>query len=220
MEQVLDIVLWILVVAAVLWGSIVFVSIAQSLSLKQSKLKRLENDTPPESSHAWAADSGFEFAGNFRLGSVYIAGWEHKRRPGFFCEYRLQQRTFYDIATNFADEMSLTTASTKDGNLTPKPPGHYHQTFSNLSLEQLWEKHIEAENYLVEKAGVRPADVVLSFEDEITAAVQKELAYHKTIPLYHFRVPWWYFVRRNRLHNKTIRQQHEAGMITLPNEML
>ena len=219
MEQVLDIVLGILVVAAVMWGSIVFVSFAQSLSFKQSKLKPLDNDTPPDQSHIWAAGSGFEFVGNFRHGSVYIAGWEHTKRPSFFCEYRIQQKMFYDMVTTFADEMSLTTGSTKEGNLTPKPPGHYHQTFSNLSLEQLWEKHVEAENYLVEKAGVKPPDVVLTFEDEITTAVQKELAYHKTIPLYHFRVPWWYFVRRNRLHNKTIRQQHESGIITLPNEI-
>ncbi|MHC4757024.1 MAG: hypothetical protein ACYTE8_00045 [Planctomycetota bacterium] len=219
MEQILYIVLGILVITVGLWGIIVAVSVVQTLSMKQSKLKRLEDNAPPEDSHSWAVSNGFEFTGNFRFGVVYISGWEHARRPSFFCEYRIQEKSFFDMVTIFANDTGLTTASSKDGQLSPKPPGAYHQTFSGLSLEQLWEKHVEAENDLVEKGGAALPDVMLSFEDEITGSVHKQFEYHKSISLYHFRVPWWYFFRRGRRHNKSIQKQHELGIIRLPNEI-
>jgi hypothetical protein len=219
MEQVLGIFFFVLCIVGVMWVSIIFTSFVQELSMRQSKLKRLDDNEPSGEAPAWAVANGFEFVGNFRLGPVYIAGWEHTKRPSFFCEYRIQRKEFFDMVTTFADDMSLTTGSTKDGQLNPKPPGDYFQTFSNLSLGQLWEKHVEGENYLVGKGGVKLPEIMLLFEDEITGALCKELEYHKSIPLYHFRVPFWFFFRRRRWHNKSIQAQHERGMIRLPNEM-
>jgi len=107
-----------------------------------------------------------------------------------------------------------------DSNLFPKPPGSYVQTFSNLSLDDRWYKHIEMENYLLDEGQAQLVEVDKPFEKCIVDATRRQMKFIRSLPLWPLRGTYWYFVRRRFWHNKLIKEQHEKGMIKLPNELL
>jgi hypothetical protein len=199
--------------------SMVFESFVQELSMKQGKVIRTEDKTPPADAHAWAERNGFEFAGNYRIQSIYFSGWEHTRRPTFFYTYKIQLKKFYDLVTIFSNHIELTTGSSKNDQLDPKQEWDYVQSFKKMSFEQRWEKHVEAENYLASEGGAKLPQIMFSFEEYLGQKLHKELENHRRLRFYHIRVPWWCFFRRGRWHKKTIQAQHERGMIRLPNEI-
>ncbi|MCL2624452.1 MAG: hypothetical protein FWD31_12390 [Planctomycetaceae bacterium] len=74
--------------------------------------------------------------------------------------------------TRFPDDITLSTSNTTDEtNGFPPPPGTYQQIFPRKPLDELWERHCEAERFLVEKCGVvftpRLPDIVWPEADHI-----------------------------------------------------
>ncbi|MHC4757025.1 MAG: hypothetical protein ACYTE8_00050 [Planctomycetota bacterium] len=199
---------------------IVFSSFVQELSMKQGRVQRVENNDPSEDAQAWAVSNGFEFVGNYRIQSIYFSGWEHTKRPTFFYEYKVQFKKFYALVTIFSNHIKLTTGNSKNDQLDPKQDRDYVQSFTKMSFEHRWEKHVESENYLIEKGGVKLPDILFSFEEYLGEMLDKELENHRRFRFYHFRVLWWYFFRRGRRHNKSIQKQHELGITRLPNEII
>jgi len=168
----------------------------------------------------WARASGFEFLGNYleKATGGLIAAWKHRERPTFFCVYIVQWTKAYDLVTEFAGGVSLTTGSTRSGGMYPRPPGDYGQNFTGLSLDELWGRHIEAENFLIDTGGADLVWMEVVFEESLVGALRKQMEYVRTIPLWPLRATGWFFLRRRKFHNLSIRQQHERGMIQLPKE--
>jgi len=170
----------------------------------------------------WAYNNGFDtFLGAYmvRLGvESFIAAWEHHGRPTYFCLYQAANRIFYDFVTIFSENRSLTTGSTKDGQFLPKPPGHYVQTFSSVSVAELYDRHRSAEQYLTMVGGITSRPLVSSFQETLAGAVKEQAAYIQSLGLWPLRAPVWYFIRKHRLHNKTIEQLHMARKAVLPHD--
>jgi hypothetical protein len=211
----------------VVFAAITIVMTAQMLSLGRAYLERASEQDPPEAEDQWARENDFRFIGNYTMntGSIgsQISTWQRADRPTFLCRYVVTAKnavnTACDLVTIFAADVGLTTCSSGDGQLFPRPAGSYSQSFSNIVLDEQWSRHVEMENFLMDAGGAQLVQLDVSFEDQFVSAIKKQVGYVRSLCLWPLCGPYWFFVRRRLWHNKTIEQQHARGMIKLPNEL-
>lgn len=173
-----------------------------------------------ESLHQWAQEHEFHFVGYFKetgFGSL-LAGWQFRERPTFFCYYLMKDTRSLDFVTVFANEVGLTTGSADGGQLIPRRPGSYCQTFSQLSIDDLWARHVDMENYLIDEGGAELVRLDVSFKEKLAESMREEIGFLRQIRLWPLRAIYWYFTRRKARHNLSIQEQHKRGMIRLPKE--
>ncbi len=96
-----------------------------------------------------------------------------------------------------------------DGLLIPPRPGSYMQAFPGSSVEQMWQRHIEAEVYLRDRRGYVPADFIRPPDREITDAVQGQISYVRSLAFWPLRIPFWYGFRVFGLRYKSELSQIE-----------
>lgn len=196
-------------------------------TLNETKLHPSESAVT-EAENEWAKSNGFEYVGSYRMragvANAEIWAWRRTDRPTFLCKYMVRagnaSKTSYDLMTEFADEVSITTCNTKDGSSMPLVPGAYMQSFSPIDFDGRWQKHIEAENYLMDYGGARLEMNDTPFEQAFIDAIRRQTDYIRTLPLWPVRGMYWFFIRKHLLHNKSLQTQHEKGMIKLPNELV
>ncbi len=205
------------------------------ISVSKMLLTDSEEPLPPENIDSWASAHRFEYVGTFAArmgnsGSTIIA-WRHADKASFFCQYTLKYdredgdntvtvtRFEYDLVTEFAEGISLTTGSSMDCNFYPKLPGAYAQSFSDMNFDDRWTKHLDAEKFLQEVGGAHATRDKSVFKDAVVKAIQKETAYVRTLRFWPLRGPYWYFVRKRLRYNKPIETQFAKGMIKLPQEL-
>ena len=165
----------------------------------------------------WAQQNDFIFKGYYILqANVFIAAWQRKDRPTFFCYYIVQHKKLSDLVTMFDNGISLTTGSSSDGQFFPLPDEKYMQSFSKLRFDALWDHHVAMENYLIDEGGAELVVQELEFQESILKALDHQMEYVRSLPLWPLRGFWWYTVRKFRRHNLTILQQCEKGWIRLP----
>jgi hypothetical protein len=173
----------------------------------------------------WAEQNRFQFIGyhvESCMNSLIVA-WQHPSQPTYFCAYVVSDnarlRNTYDFVTMFERDVSLTTGSTKDGHMMPPRPGAYVQTFSQVSLDEQWRRHTEAERFLTSRGHVRYRSNLPPFVESITTAIHGQVAHVRSLPFWPFRGVFWFASRRTRWHDLSIQEQHEAGRIRLPHEL-
>jgi hypothetical protein len=167
----------------------------------------------------WAREHGFEHLGCYVLSAtpgILIAAWRHTSEPTFMAMYYQQLRPFRDLVTMFQPDASLTTGSSADGLLMPRPPTDYSQCFTGLDADRLWERHREAIHFLTTRGRVSLARMPVDFERSFVTAMHDQCAHVRTIPLWPFRAIFWYFGRRRRLRNVSVEEQHQRGWVQLP----
>ncbi len=186
----------------------------------------------------WAEENGFHYVGLFRIQVVLLAVWENPEKSTFLAQYLNFEGPFFEIETAFDKNISLTTGNVRDGMLMPFPRGNYTQSFPKKSLEELWERHLEAERYLTETGGahltpycselpwgnVHPEDPFekpgpSAVEISLTSGVRTQAKHVRSLLLWPLRWPYWYFVRRFTWVHKTIKEQVEMGRLALPLEL-
>ena len=178
------------------------------IEIKPYKTKKPGIDTNIEitkNTASWAKKNNFDFLGFYEVQCgmrAFMAAWKLKEMP-----------------TIFKNEVELTTSNTKDSIFYPKPPGWYSQSFSMYCFDELYRMHMEAEEYLITKGGTQLEKSIIDFEEFFVSYLKKEKSYQWKHWYWIFFLLYFYFVRKNKWHNKTIQQQHELGMIQLPNEM-
>jgi len=121
-----------------------------------------------------------------------------------------------DIITEFANGIYLTTVDSKAAQFHPGPPKAYKQTFSKINLDEQWCRHLEMENFLMDVGGVELVYTEIQFEKHFIDENQKSVRFIRSIPYWYLFGAYWYFIRRNLWHNKSIKTQYEKGMIKLP----
>ena len=181
----------------------------------------------PSRAEDWARNNDFEFAGEFTMKAgfqpAYIAAWQRANRPTFLTYYSVRTKhsiqTAFDFVTKFADDVGLTTCSKADGHSLPYQAGHYVQSFSNISLDDQWYRHVEMENYLMDAGGAQlvPSDV--PFADFFVDFISKQMRFVRGLWFWPLRGAYWFFVRKRLWHNKSVKTQYEKGMIKMPNEL-
>jgi len=166
----------------------------------------------------WAQKEGFEQLGGFVINLVapsFVAAWQHQDKPTYFCIYVAQGDFGFDLVTLFEQDRGLTTCSRKDGHFFPQRPGAYLQSFSDITLDDLWIRHQEAEHYLIKNGHCKLHSKRCSFEEVFIKAIRKQLGYVRSIKLWPIRPLYWFLTRMSKWHNISIQLQHQRGMIIL-----
>lgn len=160
---------------------------------------------------SWARDHDFEPCPVFVLRSAVfspiVVGWRRRDEPTFLCTYVLNGGVIAsDIVTEFEGDSCLTTATTKDGHQLPPAENTWLQSFSVTDPNTLWAHHQAAVAYLMATRGATYRSGPLKLQEEILAFFHSQQAYFATVPLWWLRLPYWYFFRRNILHNQTVQE--------------
>lgn len=159
--------------------------------------------------HEWAKANGFKWVGAFVIKApqeLFIACWQQPNAPRYFCIYTNAQADYYDFATLYRDDWSLTTSGSKDAHTLPFPEGKWVQSYHEADHETLWDRHREAEAYLE-----RAHDTVLAqprddFPTVVVDAIHAQMKYVRSIPLWQVRGVLWYLLR-GRKSGRSIEEQ-------------
>jgi len=223
MDTPLSIVVYGLLALGAMW---LFISFAGALPIFKLANVEIEKLDPPEArpwlqkvitsgmvDSQWLGEMNFKPLGVYRLpkqmGNPHFVVWQVPGERSYICAYVvMQNRVEIDLKTVF-DEGGLTTGTTKDGLTLPGRPRQWMQAFPIRNVAALWKEHIDAVVFLRDNIGQRPSKQAISFEEEFISSVRGHTAYLRTIPFWFLRIPYWYFVRRPRLFNRTIREQYE-----------
>ena len=133
-----------------------------------------------------------------------------------FVVMRTQDKFVSEFVTTFSEDIALTTTRGNHAFALPRRPGAYIQGFTDLNLEQLWVKHLEGELFLLDRMKIKVGPANPGGTDHV-ARIERVLRLQgeciKSIPLYWLRSIYWFYWLRFRMVNKSLAQQHAAGVI-------
>ncbi len=113
-----------------------------------------------------------------------------------------------DYVTIYSENIGVTTGSTKDSLMLPDVPKAYKQSFVNLALRELYEKHLIARGIVEEHESISLPLVKGNLMNQIEYSMIRQAEYIMSLPFWRIRGVLWYFVRRNILINKAISVQN------------
>jgi len=158
----------------------------------------------------WLDEHSYEPLGVFRHGMIHLAVWQRRHERTYLAIYlAANRRRLADVETMFDDGGGLQTGSTSETHVVPPRPNHWKQSFSVKQLMELHQHHEEGLAFLKNAIGQRPGQREKPVEDEIIESSRATCHFVRSIPLWPLRMPYWYFVRRHRLHGMGVRQQFE-----------
>ena len=116
---------------------VTFATYTQIRALDKAALQPAPTAEPPGPADEWAIANGFVFLGNFttKIGITngFISAWRQPERPTSFYKYVVQaanqSNTVFDLVTDFASDVSLTTGSSSG-----TTPGTWSFSQSSCSL--------------------------------------------------------------------------------------
>lgn len=163
---------------------------------------------------AWAEENGFEpdmmaeFHGTIGTGPITMAVWKNNYKKTYLSSYTAADKILCEFVTIFERDQGLTTSNTKDSVLFPPAPGHYLQSFDGMNIDGLFQKHEEALVHLVGQKHLQITERWESTDILILESIQRQVAHVKSNPFWQFLGVYWFFVRRNRMNNKSIAEQY------------
>ena len=219
-------ILWILtIIASILFLMVGMIALQVWLAAK-SKLKPLKQSIIElnnklernKAVHQWAENNDFTFIKAFQFAIYHVATWKYNRKPTFLCLHTNPAWSI-ELITVFENNIILCTASSSNWQDSPHFFGYYLQTFSNISIDELWLRHTEMEDYLMETGKVKLSKSEIIIEDFLNSYRKNQTDHVRSFAGWPVRALYWSFIRKHAWHNKSIKDQHEKGMIKLPIEL-
>jgi len=167
--------------------------------------------------HQWAENNDFTFLGVFHIAYNHIATWKYSPKSTFLCLHTFPERSI-ELITVFENDIILCTGNNSNLQTPPHFFGYYLQTFSRISMDDLWHRHTEMENYLMETGGVKLSESEITIEDCLNSYRKKQTDHIRSFVGWPVRMIYWFLIRQFSWTNKSIKDQYEKGMINLPNE--
>jgi hypothetical protein len=177
-----------------------------------SRTKALDVETTRMTPH------GFEKVDFFYLqmipdAVVYVL--KHMSEPVYLCFYHLGQKITSDFVTRYENEYTLTTCSSIDSGMMPRPAKHLLQIMNGVSHEELYSLHKKAHSFLFEK-GLRSLDVPTEeFRSFFMMNIRKQASLIRKLPLWPFQLVIWILAKRGRRYQAEIEMQYKKNMVQL-----
>ncbi len=176
---------------------------------------------------AWTQQNGFEFTGAYEfvagIARVTVFGYQQPGKPIYMSREAVRTK---DVSTNkiefyteFVRGCSLTTSSSAQMAAYPFRPGTYGQSFPRQKHHELWQKHLDAQNYLVKFGSVQYIPEPLPFKATYENCLRQQAEYIRTFYFWPLMGIYGLLIRRHFWNSKTIELQHQMHMIKLPNEI-
>ncbi len=163
--------------------------------------------------NTWAKYHGFQYTKHINVSSkangkiINCTFWTNETNTLALGMYYVDETVHFDFASKFENERSLTTSSSKDGAILPTPPGNFAQFFPELTLNETWQYHTEAEKFIEKKFKCSPISFQENIIEEVKEATKKQQRFIASLFLWQLRGPYWFFVRRNIIANKKIAER-------------
>jgi hypothetical protein len=213
-------VLVLLFVFAAVPSAVVLISVVK-MTGKESLIKRAGADglegfaQLPDDIRAFVAEHALVASEVLQYAQIPFAIYRWPEEPGHPERYLMvmmaRGRYVCDLTTDFSDTESLTTVASADLFVHPRLPGAHAQGFPKATLQQLWLRHLESELYLLDQKkvtlGRREPDLLTHLEQTL----RRQGEHIKATPLYWLKAPYWFYVKRHVMANKTVPQQLGAG---------
>lgn len=190
------------------------------IALGQLELRPAADLTPEESAEVqrhgeWAAAHGFEPVGVFRTvvpgqPPVLVAAWRFPGLSTYFCMYQ-RQRVHTDRVTHFRGGTGIATSSSAAAFQLPMRPGMAGQAYPGATLDELWNRHLEAEEHFVKRLGFQfePAG---SFEQQFTTAMRAQSAHVRSMTLWPLRMYVWLMTAHRHVNRPvTVLHPHQRA---------
>lgn len=155
----------------------------------------------------WATAQGFELVGSYRFRCppsppVLITAWQWPGVDVHFCLYQRPKKWVPEIITDrvtqFTNGASLTTAVSVKAMVLPCPQGMFMQAFPGAGLDELWDRHLAAEDLLLRAARLQPASGAVPFDHRFLAFLRDHVAFVRTRAFWPIRVYYWHLTARLR----------------------
>jgi hypothetical protein len=118
----------------------------------------------------------------------------------------------YEFNSEFSDEASLTTTTTRSAFVLPRPFGSFLQCFTNLTPERLWSAHLEGERYITNTLHVPLHECQQPFLEAFRRGIVRNLSHVRSFRLWFLKFIYWYLIRRFLLQNRPICRQNIAEL--------
>ena len=113
-----------------------------------------------------------------------------------------------EFTTIFNPECSLTSSGHASAFIFPRPYGAFIQSKKTKNIDQLWQYHLEAEQFLVEQNFVEISQTfVFNLEDQIRQFAIKQGKHISKIPFFWLRAPYWFYIKRFKMLGVSIQDQ-------------
>jgi hypothetical protein len=156
----------------------------------------------------WLSANNFYPVASFQFSRIQVATFRQKDSQRFF-SFTFHQRLTFSIETYFDDDdcTCLDTGTSGSTGMFPRRPHQYQQSFPNVTPDEAWRRHLEAENYLASRFGIQLKPLSMPYEQILLKAMRLRMQFVRSIPFYPFCALYWFFVTRNRMANRSIQQQ-------------
>jgi hypothetical protein len=183
---------------------------------------------PPTQDVELAQQYGFEFKGAYEfvagITRVTVFGYQQPGKSIYMSREVVRTKNVtiskIEFDTEFMHGYSLTTSASAQMGSQPFRPGTYGQSFPKQDHSTLWQKHLDAQNYLIKFGSVRLVSDPLPFKDTYETCIRNQANYIRSLFCWPLIGIYGFFIRRHFWNSKTIEQQHQKRMIKLPNEIL
>lgn len=164
-------------------------------------------------------DLGFERFDRFYLPTTsdfVIYAYKHCEMPIVLCHYHLEERSAYDFMTDFENDFSLTTANMKYSAVGElRPANKLLQTFAELPVEMLYNKHLQSIKFL-EQQGFVTADIpIYDFRTQFIKSFRESGKKLKGL-LTPVKIMYLMYFGNKTRFSKTIQEQFLANQLLLP----
>lgn len=155
----------------------------------------------------WLAARQFGYLTSFKFGAITTVAFQEQNTQRFFCFY-FHQRVTFCMQSRFDDLALLETSNSGSLGMFPPRPNCYPQSLPGADADQLWQRHMEAESYLIQRFGIQWRPLSGSYQENVLTSMRASMAYVRSIPFYPFRALYWYAVSRRKLASQSIEQRY------------
>lgn len=156
---------------------------------------------------AWLDSNDLQRLTSFEFGIIQSVVFQQKGMPRFFIFHFHQQKITHEVESRFDEVTHLETSNSGSSGMFPARPGVYKQSYPGLTPEQLWQRHLEGEAYLMQKFSLGWHPLTQPYEKVLIHSLRLSMTYVRTIPFYPFRALYWFAVTRFAVRNKSVQQQ-------------
>ncbi len=194
---------------------VLYLETKRILAETQSPLIRLPDlelhtqSLPPEVE--FLQHQGFQYAGRYKYGLIELTNWRQDLAQGAplreISIMRVRHRTIYDFVSIIDSDHSLTTTTGNSAFVQPRPPGSFLQSTNKKDLRVVWEQHTEAERFIISKYSLTVGIVSKDFIERVNEGIKKQAQYLFSVRFWPLKAPYWYYIKRHLMVNKTVQQQ-------------
>lgn len=172
--------------------------------------------------HKWANANDFSFVGYYNiqegLARLFVAVWQAEKIPCHLVFWRMikqEQGGCLDFDTTFKNGYAMTTINLYCANILPNPPKTFKQNFPDTNIDDLYVKHLDAIEFMLQEGGLIIQDPLPDFATSTIKQLKQERRFAWQHWYYGLLVFYFMLFRQRRFKGKTIQQQHAERLFTL-----